>query len=161
MAIFAKVRMKRSKRISCLMMIVLLLLSSNGFAVHEHFCSTANKYSFSLMTSESCKHDVEQRKTCCRSKTVSSCSYEVASKDIAEDEDCCNDEMRFTKLEQQYLTSQSLKFDKIDSFPFTAIRTIIWSDFVQAKEDGLFVSDKSPPLLMSMHSASFLQCFRC
>ena len=149
--------MEQCRRIISLLMCFLLLLSSNGFALHEHFCSTENSSTYSLISSETCKHE---KKTCCASNAVKSCANSNIE-EHTEKEDCCNDELRFSKLEIEYLTSVSeIEIENAEVIVFTD--NFIHLASLNIKSENLFLKGKNPPpLLKDNQCTTFLQCFRC
>lgn len=103
-----KTILKHTKVITTFILATAFIISTSGFSIYQHTCSTSQVENISLIIpAEKCDHATnihnEQTDSCCKIVETATC---CESKTPVNEEDCCHDQQEFKKLETDTVISQ-------------------------------------------------------
>ena len=144
--------MKYKFKLSAVLLALLFLVASNGVAIFEHICNTANDRQYSIFGKISCKMETPAASCCAKASTTK--------------KNCCNHKQHFGKLNVEGFTANKVVLKHILHtyiFTYTTLPTYT----VNIAITSSFYSGLTPPnntAIIQSHlqpSSIKLQLFRC
>jgi len=92
---------KHIKLYFTVMLSFIILLSMSGVSIYTHHCEHSNTLNYSFfIPAKACNHINKGEASCCVEEPVSCCS---SDKQSLPDDDCCEDEAKFARLDSKSL----------------------------------------------------------
>jgi len=145
--------MKFKTNIFALLLAILVFASSNGVALFEHICNTANTRSYCLFLPPSCENE----------EPVSPCCEKMGWK---QKKNCCQHKQFFSKLNIEGFTAKQFQLKTVDKKLFIKSFVIFNEDYSQQVFENHYSGIPPPDNLFTIKytlrpSPIVLQVFRC
>lgn len=146
---------KRAKHINSffsLLLALIVVLSTSGFKLYTHHCSTSHIQNVSIIIpAEACGHaeQTEQNTSCCIIEEPSKDACCQTSEPLNETDNCCTDNEEFVKLEVQTVlnhTTPVVKENSTDSFIALFVVNTFLSYSSQSNPETNLINTSPPPI---------------
>lgn len=157
----------KMQHITTIILAVLLLFSSAGMPVYEHFCRSSNFYEVSVWPITQCSANSQEQHTCCKTEVKKCCKGHNnpgtdGQKQIQKT--CCTYNTDYIALKADMLVSGTAKQKLPLPIPATwllpACQHAISLSLIGNANDNA-VLHKPPALMQTRQSAAVLQIFLC
>lgn len=154
----------KMQHIAAITLAVLLLFSSAGVPVYEHFCRSSNFYEVSVLPITRCDTKSNSQHACCKPQTKPCCSGNTTAQEQKAEKPCCSYNANYLALDTDLPATGSLK-QKLPLPVFTAALlpacqtgVRLFTGNSSATEEALL---KPPATLQARQTPALLQTFLC
>lgn len=142
-------------RIFAFYLAVVMLVSSIGVHIMEHFCTETNHKSVSLYMNSGCEEETNSDFTCCSTED------EIPSEESWQCSDCCITNDKFEKSDVPSILTKPTPEQFSIQLPVVYLASIMSGFNLETNIVSLPVSGHSPPLIQLPDVQAVYQIFRC
>ncbi len=152
------------KKVSHIILSLLIVASTIGLTYNKHFCSASSATSYQVKKSEHIQHEKEHKSNHIHnqlSQLSDDCADDACCEnETCHDDNCCHNEIKSIKLSLDYVKIETKEFFKTFELKLFHTELIVFNDLInESAIIGRYSITDSPPLIKN--TQSILQTFRC